>query len=131
MYKIHPSISDRKGRGKWDMDTTRYIPFQGGSRSRLPVADDTHIPRYEGGVGVDDRLSHEVGPRISGLYHKIGGAPTLSEDALGRYIRSRLELSMAWIKALQEKAEIDDEAEESEARDENRVGRSVAALRSS
>ena len=76
---IHERVHDQKGAGKWDIGTTRYIPVQGGSRSRLPVQDDPDYRRYFGFVGLDDHLSDAV-YQIAALYSHLGGAPREAEQ---------------------------------------------------
>jgi hypothetical protein len=74
---IHERQDDSKGLGKRDRKTGRYIPIQGGSRTRLPVEDDKRIPRYEGNVGLDAALSETIFTMPT-LYAKLGGLPIIT-----------------------------------------------------
>jgi len=75
---IHERVADSRGIGKWDLGTTRYIPMQGGSRSRLPLQDDPNYPRYVGFVGLDERMSEHL-YTIPALYSYLGGSPEVPE----------------------------------------------------
>jgi hypothetical protein len=75
---IHELAPDHKGAGKWDPGTTRYIPLHGGSRSRLPVADDKDYRRYYGFVGMSEDLTAEI-HTVHALYHYLGGTPVVHE----------------------------------------------------
>ena len=91
---IHERVHDQKGAGKWDIGTTRYIPMQGGSRSRLPVQDDPDYRRYFGFVGVDDHLSEAV-YQIAVLYSHLGGAPVVPPGQEGGFTQLILDQTVA------------------------------------
>lgn len=78
-YVIHERTHDMSGAGKWDINTTRYIPIYGGSRSRLPVMDDEDYPRYPGFVGIDAHLTPTI-HRVAQLYNHLGGKPSSETD---------------------------------------------------
>jgi len=75
---IHERSPDVKGIGKWEPSTTRYIPQQGGSRSRLPLYDDKDYRRYPGFVGMDESLTETVFT-VHSLYAHLGGAAVVPE----------------------------------------------------
>lgn len=79
---IHETAPDRSGAGRWDLRSTRYIPMNGGSRSRLPLYDDPEIKRYRGFVGIDEFLTPTIF-QIATLYHLIGGKPLILAGASG------------------------------------------------
>ena len=81
---IHEKVHDTQGAGKWDINTTRYVPIYGGSRSRLPVADDPEYPRYHGYVGIDEYLTESI-YRISQLYDYMGGKPIIPPGDEGKF----------------------------------------------
>ena len=81
---IHEKFHDLTGAGKYDMNTTRYIAVQGGSRSRLPVQDDPDIRRYHGFVGIDEWLTESVF-QIAVLFHLIGGKPVVLPGQEGSF----------------------------------------------
>jgi hypothetical protein len=87
---IHEKVLDRHGIGKWDLQTTRYIPHNGGSRSRLPVADDPDYRRYAGFVGIDEHLTPSI-YMIAQLYAHIGGKPIIPEGEEGQFTALILE----------------------------------------
>ena len=94
---MHAARHDKHGAGRWDVNTTRYIPQQGGSRSRLPIMDSESIPRYHGLVGVDERMSADMGS-VHALYTYLGGKPAIPSGPAGPYVRKLIELSMRWMK---------------------------------
>ncbi len=69
---IHERVDDAKSAGKRDAQTGRYIPVGGGSRTRLPVADDPRVPRYHGFVGVNASQSEDIFT-LPALYAELGG----------------------------------------------------------
>ncbi len=75
---IHEKVHDLSGAGKWDINTTRYVPIYGGSRSRLPIADDPEYRRYPGFVGIDEHLTADL-YRIALLYQYMGGSAPVEE----------------------------------------------------
>ena len=81
---IHERVHDQTGAGKWDIHTTRYVPVGGGSRSRLPIADDPEYRRYTGFVGIDEHMTADTF-RISHLYNSLGGAPIIPEGDEGKF----------------------------------------------
>jgi hypothetical protein len=81
---IHEKVHDISGAGKWDLNTTRYVPVYGGSRSRLPIADDPDYPRYRGFVGMDESLTPSIF-RISQLYAHLGGRPIIPPGDAGKF----------------------------------------------
>lgn len=91
---IHDNAIDIKGAGRWDVGTTRYVPFGGGSKSRLPVGYDD-IPRYYGFVGMDEKLTGSLNT-MAALYHHLGGAILLTPDTAA-YITRLLEQSAKWM----------------------------------
>ena len=79
MAKDQP-IFGAHGVGKWDVSTNRYIPFSGGSRSRLPMGTKGIRP-YRGFSGVDQRAEEEI-DNIGTLYTRLkGGSRIASQDA--------------------------------------------------
>lgn len=81
---IHEKVHDLSGAGKWDINTTRYVPIYGGSRSRLPLADDPEYRRYVGYVGMDEHLTPDL-YRIATFYSFIGGKPIIPPGDEGRF----------------------------------------------
>ncbi|HKI99848.1 MAG TPA: hypothetical protein VKB51_15340 [bacterium] len=81
---IHEKVYDITGAGKWDINTTRYVPLYGGSRSRLPVADDPEYRRYVGFVGMDEHLTPDI-YRLSQLYAHLGGKPIIPPGDEGKF----------------------------------------------
>lgn len=77
---IHSRVPDVRGAGKWDAGTGRYIPVSGGSRTRVPLTDDEHTPRYVGNVGLDAKLTGGIGS-MSKLYSQLGGMPVVKGAA--------------------------------------------------
>lgn len=94
---IHERVHDQRGMGKWDLGTTRYIPMQGGSRSRLPVYDDKNYQRYPGYVGLDERLSETL-YTLPTLYAFLGGAPVVPPGQEGGFTALILEQTTARLK---------------------------------
>lgn len=90
---IHEKVHDLSGAGKWDIHTTRYIPFNGGSRSRLPIADDPEYRRYPGFVGMDEHLTPDIF-HIAQLYQYLGGTPVPQPGAEGKLTEMLIELAM-------------------------------------
>ncbi len=88
--KIHRK-PEKKNAGKYDVDSGRYVPISGGSRSRLPVADDDKYRRYAGLVGIDERLSEDI-YRVSHLYNHITNPVVIPEGPEGEYLRQVYEL---------------------------------------
>lgn len=79
MAKDQP-VFGAHGVGKWDVSTNRYIPFSGGSRSRLPMGTKGIRP-YRGFSGVDQRVEKEI-DNIGTLYTRLkGGSRIASQDA--------------------------------------------------
>jgi hypothetical protein len=110
---IHERTHDQKGAGKWDIGTTRYIPVGGGSRSRLPVADDPDYRRYPGFVGLDDTLSETV-YTIATLYGYIKGAAVVLPGQEGTF--TQLIIDEAAAKLKREKEELEERAKQGGAR---------------
>ena len=83
---IHDKIHDLSGAGKWDINTTRYIPIYGGSRTKLPVKDDNEwgYPRYHGFVGIDEHLTEHI-HLIAQLYAYLGGKAIIQEGPGGEF----------------------------------------------
>ena len=81
---IHERVHDTSGAGKWDINTTRYVPIYGGSRSRLPIADDPDYRRYPGFVGMDEHLTESIF-RLSQLYNLMGGKPIIPPGDEGKF----------------------------------------------
>ncbi len=94
---LHDSSYDKKGEGRWDVYTTRYVPQTGGSRSRLPLKDSETIPRYPGFVGMDERLTGDLGS-VHALYKHLGGKPAIPAGPSGAFVRMLIDLSMKWMK---------------------------------
>lgn len=70
-------VSDEKeqdivGAGRWEVNTGRYIPISGGSRSRLAIPDDPDYRRYQGFIGFDQHLIPAI-HMMSDLYSFLGG----------------------------------------------------------
>jgi len=108
---IHERAQDHRGSGKWDLGTTRYVPVQGGSRSRLPVMDDPDYPRYAGFVGVDERMSETV-YTIPALYAYLGGSPVVPPGQEGGFTALILDQTAAKLAA--EKALEEEKAKQGE-----------------
>jgi hypothetical protein len=100
---IHEQGTDLKGLGKWDLATGRYIPYQGGSRSRLPLWDDKNYSRYAGFVGVDEHLSDSL-YTMPALYTYLGGAPLMPEGHASVFISLIREATLDRLKAKDEDA---------------------------
>lgn len=83
---IYEQEHDLAGAGKWDINTTRYIPIYGGSRSRLPIYDDPEYRRYHGFVGIDEHLTSEV-HLIATLYQYMGGKPIPHMGDAGKFTK--------------------------------------------
>jgi hypothetical protein len=81
---IHEHVHDLSGAGKWDINTTRYVPIYGGSRSRLPVYDDPEYRRYPGFVGIDEFLTEKIF-QLPVLYQYIGGKPVIPGGDAGKF----------------------------------------------
>lgn len=81
---IHEKVHDLSGAGKWDINTTRYVPIYGGSRSRLPISDDPEYRRYPGYVGMDEHLTPDL-YRVAALYNYIGGKPIIPAGDEGKF----------------------------------------------
>ena len=88
--KIHRK-PEKKNAGKYDIESGRYVPIGGGSRSRLPVADDDKYRRYPGLVGIDERLSEDI-YRVSHLYNHITSSIEIPTGPKGEYLRNVYEL---------------------------------------
>lgn len=82
---IHERVHDLRGAGKWDLNTTRYLPIYGGSRSRLPVADDTDYRRYPAFVGMDESMTPSI-YQLGSLYRHLGGKPFVPEGNAGQFV---------------------------------------------
>ena len=112
--EIHKPQRDKIGVGKWDLTTTRYIPLNGGSRSRLPVYDDPGQRRYVGFVGFDEFLSADI-HMIPTLYQLLGGKPVLQEGAAGKFTAMLLGQTMERLEAATLAAPVvDEDGEEAE-----------------
>lgn len=82
---IHERVHDLRGAGKWDLNTTRYLPIYGGSRSRLPVADDTDYRRYPAFVGIDESMTQDL-YLLGTLYRHLGGKAFIPEGRAGQFV---------------------------------------------
>lgn len=98
---IHEKVRDFAGAGKWDINTTRYVPISGGSRSRLPIADDPHIRRYPALVGIDEHLTPDIF-RLAQLYQYIGGEPVLPPGGEGELTGMLIELTVGRLEPSEE-----------------------------
>lgn len=98
---IHEKVPDKPGAGKWDINTTRYIPVYGGSRSRLPLEDDPDYRRYPGFVGMDEHLTPDI-YRITHLYAYLGGKPVIPEGPGGEFVRLILDKTLEKLEAAAE-----------------------------
>ena len=87
---IHDKVLDHFGAGKWDVTTLRYVPLSGGSRSRLPVADDPDYRRYPGFVGIDEHLTPDIF-KIAQLYAHMGGKAIIPDGDEGKFTQLILE----------------------------------------
>jgi len=101
---IHERESGLRGAGRWDLGTTRYVPIQGGSRSRLPVYDDKNYSRYPGFVGMSEGLTETLFT-VAALYQYLGGAPVVLEGEGAEYTKLILEQTQAKIRTELEEAE--------------------------
>jgi len=81
---IHEKVRDVGGQGRWDLNTTRYVPVGGGSRSRLPIADDPEYRRYPGFVGMDEHLTPDI-YQVAQLYTWLGGKPVIPAGGEGTF----------------------------------------------
>lgn len=93
---FHSATQDNKDAGRWDVNTTRYIPVSGGSRFRLPILDSESIPRYFGFVGLDESMSGDM-DSVHALYGYLGGKPAIPSGPAGPYVKMLIELSMKWM----------------------------------
>ena len=86
-----------RGIGRWDAKTTRYVPINGGSRSRLPVTNRGYedIPRYYGGVGMNERLTESI-RTIDDLYKYLGGGILVTPQTAA-YVSRILEQASKWM----------------------------------
>lgn len=109
---LHDATYDKRGAGHWDRETTRYIPWGGGSRSRIPIIDLHSIPRYYGFVGIDEKLTEEISS-LPKLYHYLQGRPAIPSGPAGPYVSKLIELSLRWMKPMEE--EDAPQAEDAEA----------------
>ena len=100
---IHERVADVKGVGKWDFTTGRYIPHNGGSRSRLPLYDDKNYPRYVGFVGVDEHLSADL-YTMPALYTFLGGHAVVPEGHGSVFVKLIQEQTLARLQAEDEDA---------------------------
>ena len=91
---IHEKVRDVTGQGRWDLNTTRYVPVGGGSRSRLPIADDPDYRRYPGFVGIDEHLTPDIF-QVAQLYALLGGKPIIPEGGEGTFTALILDEGMA------------------------------------
>ena len=98
---LHDATYDKRGAGHWDRDTTRYVPWGGGSRSRIPIIDVQSVPRYYGFIGIDERLSEEINS-LPKLYHWLQGRPAIPSGAAGPYVTKLMELSLRWMRPMEE-----------------------------
>ncbi|MBI4082214.1 MAG: hypothetical protein HY423_06335 [Candidatus Lambdaproteobacteria bacterium] len=108
--KMHQIPYDLKGSGRWDVNSRRYLPKSGGSRSRLSILDDPTIPRYPGFVGIDGHLTDSI-DSLAKLYAHLGGAPVIPEGKAGEFLRLCSELADSRLAKLAKAAE-DAEAED-------------------
>ena len=88
--KIHPYEHDLGNAGLWDLNTSRYVPVSGGSRSRLPVRDDEDLRRYYGYVGIDEHLTPDI-HLIAQWYNYIGGRAVMPEGDAGKFTQLLVE----------------------------------------
>ncbi|HUJ74940.1 MAG TPA: hypothetical protein VL359_08785 [bacterium] len=105
--KIHPRTVDVRGSGRWDINTTRYIPHSGGSRSRLPIVDDADYARYPGYVGMDERLTEDLSTMIK-LYGHLGGKVVVPEGAGNTFVSLILEETLAKLRREEEETKAKD-----------------------
>ena len=106
---IHEKFHDLSGAGKYDLNTTRYISVQGGSRSRLPIQDDPEIRRYHGFVGIDEWLTESVF-QIAVLFHLLGGKPVVLPGQEGSFAALILGESLQRLAGMGEAAAAAEEA---------------------
>lgn len=92
---IHENKVDVSGAGRWDAATGRYIPMLGGFRTRLPVADDPSVPRYHGFVGIDEKLTPNIGT-VAAYIQLVGGGVYIPEGNAGKFVELILEQSKKW-----------------------------------
>ncbi len=90
---IHEQPQDVRGSGSWELNTTRYVPMSGGSRSRLPIGTNG-IRRYHGFVGIDEALTESIGT-MAALYNRLGGG--LPDYPEGSFLALLLAQSKKWI----------------------------------
>lgn len=107
---MHHKPYDLKGSGRWVVNSRRYFPKGGGSRSRLSIVDDPEIPRYHGFVGIDGHLTDSI-DSLAKLYRHLGGAPVIPEGKAGELLRLFSELADSRLAKLVKAAE-DAEAED-------------------
>ena len=95
--QFHEAQFELKGIGRWDANTTRYVPFSGGSRSRLPViySGFEDIRRYHGGVGMSEGLTESI--RSMGDWYKHIGGGILVTAQTAAYVTRLLEQSAKWM----------------------------------
>jgi len=96
MYVIHQNVVDTKGSGRWDINTGRYIPVSGGSRSKLPIGDDPDIRRYYGFIGINESMTAEFST-LAVYFNRVGGGVYIPEGDAGKFIQLILDQSKKWI----------------------------------
>lgn len=101
---IHDYAFDERGGGRWEVNTTRYLPVNGGSRSRLPLKYPgfEDIRRYYGGIGMSEGLTENI-RTMADLYKYLGGGIMVTPQTES-YINRLLEQSKKWMQSAVEPA---------------------------
>ena len=94
---IHDYKFDDRGGGRWEVNTTRYVPMNGGSRSRLPIRHPGYedIRRYYGAVGMSEGLAEKIST-MAELYRYLGGGIMVTAQTEA-YIGRLVEQSKKWM----------------------------------
>lgn len=78
------------GAGKWDINTNRYVPIGGGSRSRLAMGTKGIRP-YGGFSGIDEKDANKP-ESMGGLYARLqGGSRISAQDSAFISARNQVE----------------------------------------
>lgn len=83
-------VYSARGAGKWDINTNRYVPIGGGSRSRLAMGTKGIRP-YGGFSGIDERDANKP-ESMGGLYARLqGGSRISAQDSAFISARNQVE----------------------------------------
>ena len=93
--QIYKTPKQSHDEGLKDAVTGRYIPYKGGSYSRLPYSDEEVIPRYRGFVGMDESLTESIST-MAELYKFLSGGVYIPEGPAGEFIQLILATAHSW-----------------------------------